>query len=194
MFAWILKDNTFANKKDLIGKLIANIYSFGIEKFLPNLEDIYTQLPNSAQEFITKEQFDSLLSSIIKSSYTKQFIKDVVDIMFSKNFNFDNVETYISFAKKILVEIKDDIKPKFIAYANNILGTPAIQNDLVAIIKNVAKSMSDIVFDDKHDEFFKKLMYFLIYFFIILFSLFLTKKHTKISYFSLINISLFTDI
>ena len=40
----------------------------------------------------------------------------------------------------------------------------------------------------------KKLMYFLIYFFIILFSLFLTKKHTKISYFSPINISLFTDI
>jgi|GEM_PF-6988049 hypothetical protein len=78
--------------------------------------------------------------------------------MFSKNFDFDNVETYISFAKKILVEIKDDIKPKFIAYANNILGTPAIQNDLVAIIKNVAKSMSDIVFDDKHDEFFKKLL------------------------------------
>ena len=158
LFAWILKDNTFANKKYLIGKLIANIYSFGIEKFLPNLEDIYTQLPNSVQEFITKEQFDSLLSSIIKSSYTKQFIKDVVDIMFSKNFDFDNVETYISFAKKILVEIKDDIKPKFIAYANNILGTPAIQNDLVAIIKNVAKSMSDIVFDDKHDEFFKKLL------------------------------------
>ena len=67
-------------------------------------------------------------------------------------------------------------------------------------IKSYLNILDDLQYIDgflnknEFDNKIKKLMYFLIYFFIILFSLFLTKKHTKISYFSPINISLFTDI
>lgn len=90
---------------------------------------------------------------------------------FSDNFLRNEVKYYLELKRK------DD--------PNVILKENVIFN----YVKCVEKAYYDFL--NKND---KKLMYFLIYFFIILFSLFLTKKHTKISYFSPINISLFTDI
>ena len=146
----ISKSQAFTNNKDLITKLLKNVYAFIIEKYkFENI--IWDKLPQNIKEKVTEATFKSAIFNILNNDKAINFIIDLVYKFMENIDEYESKDSIQEIIKSFVNKEKDYIKEQIKEILNTIVADATIQSVLTELIKNYAKQYG-LDINDSHDE------------------------------------------
>lgn len=146
----ISKSQAFTNNKDLITKLLKNVYAFIIEKYkFENI--IWDKLPQNIKEKVTEATFKSAIFNILNNDKAINFIIDLVYKFMENIDEYESKDSIQEIIKSFINKEKDYIKEQIKEILNSIVADPTIQSVLTELIKNYAKQYG-LDINASHDE------------------------------------------
>ena len=146
----ISKSQAFTNNKDLITKLLKNVYAFIIEKYkFENI--IWDKLPQNIKEKVTEATFKSAIFNILNNDKAINFIIDLVYKFMENIDEYESKDSVQEIIKSFVNKEKDYIKEQIKEILNSIVADPTIQSVLTELIKNYAKQYG-LDINASHDE------------------------------------------
>ena len=146
----ISKSQVFTNNKDLITKLLKNVYAFIIEKYkFENI--IWDKLPQNIKEKVTEATFKSAIFNILNNDKAINFIIDLVYKFMENIDEYESKDSIQEIIKSFVNKEKDYIKEQIKEILNSIVADPTIQSVLTELIKNYAKQYG-LDINASHDE------------------------------------------
>ena len=146
----ISKSQAFMNNKDLITKLLKNVYAFIIEKYkFENI--IWDKLPQNIKEKVTEATFKSAIFNILNNDKAINFIIDLVYKFMENIDEYESKDSIQEIIKSFVNKEKDYIKEQIKEILNSIVADPTIQSVLTELLKNYAKQYG-LDINASHDE------------------------------------------
>lgn len=146
----ISKLQAFMNNKDLITKLLKNVYAFIIEKYkFENI--IWDKLPQNIKEKVTEATFKSAIFNILNNDKAINFIIDLVYKFMENIDEYESKDSIQEIIKSFVNKEKDYIKEQIKEILNSIVADPTIQSVLTELLKNYAKQYR-LDINASHDE------------------------------------------
>lgn len=146
----ISKSQAFMNNKDLITKLLKNVYAFIIEKYkFENI--IWDKLPQNIKEKVTEATFKSAIFNILNNDKAINFIIDLVYKFMENIDEYESKDSIQEIIKSFVNKEKDYIKEQIKEILNSIVADPTIQSVLTELLKNYAKQYG-LNINASHDE------------------------------------------
>lgn len=146
----ISKSQAFTNNKDLITKLLKNVYAFIIEKYkFENI--IWDKLPQNIKEKVTEATFKSAIFNILNNDKAINFIIDLVYKFMENIDEYESKDSIQEIIKSFVNKEKDYIKEQIKEILNSIVADPTIQSVLTELLKNYAKQYG-LDINASHDE------------------------------------------
>lgn len=134
----ISKSQAFTNNKDLITKLLKNVYAFIIEKYkFENI--IWDKLPQNIKEKVTEATFKSAIFNILNNDKAINFIIDLVYKFMENIDEYESKDSIQEIIKSFINKEKDYIKEQIKEILNSIVADPTLQSVLTELLKNYAK-------------------------------------------------------
>ena len=146
----ISKSQAFMNNKDLITKLLKNVYAFIIEKYkFENI--IWDKLPQNIKEKVTEATFKSAIFNILNNDKAINFIIDLVYKFMENIDEYESKDSIQEIIKLFINKEKDYIKEQIKEILNSIVADPTLQSVLTELLKNYAKQYG-LNINASHDE------------------------------------------
>lgn len=146
----ISKSQAFTNNKDLITKLLKNVYAFIIEKYkFENI--IWDKLPQNIKEKVTEATFKSAIFNILNNDKAINFIIDLVYKFMENIDEYESKDSIQEIIKSFVNKEKDYIREQIKEILNSIVADPTIQSVLTELLKNYAKQYG-LDINASHDE------------------------------------------
>ena len=146
----ISKSQAFTNNKDLITKLLKNVYAFIIEKYkFENI--IWDKLPQNIKEKVTEATFKSAIFNILNNDKAINFIIDLVYKFMENIDEYESKDSIQEIIKLFINKEKDYIKEQIKEILNSIVGDATLQSVLTELLKNYAKQYG-LNINASHDE------------------------------------------
>ena len=146
----ISKSQAFTNNKDLITKLLKNVYAFIMEKYkFENI--IWDKLPKNIKEKVTEATFKSAIFNILNNYKAINFIIDLVYKFMENIDEYESKDSIQEIIKSFVNKEKDYIKEQIKEILNSIVADPTLQSVLTELLKNYVKQYG-LNINDSHDE------------------------------------------
>ena len=146
----ISKSQAFMNNKDLITKLLKNVYAFIIEKYkFENI--IWDKLPQNIKEKVTEATFKSAIFNILNNDKAINFTIDLVYKFMENIGEYESKDSIQEIIKSFVNKEKDYIKEQIKEILNSIVADPTIQSVLTELLKNYAKQYG-LDINASHDQ------------------------------------------